>query len=106
VTFVSGNTYDGLWAENKKRGRGVFTFVSGASWDGTWGDSGPSGMGAWRFPGGLQLHGAGPTNVEQQQSTAPAKWRAAAEAAGGGASMIGGAIGASGASGAPPRATP
>jgi len=82
-----GTTYDGEWEADKRHGRGVFTFsADGASWEGPWRASEPSGAGVWRFPGGLRVDGAGPTLAERGgQTTAPAKWRAAAEAAAQGA---------------------
>jgi hypothetical protein len=78
-TFADGNQYEGEYKDDKKHGPGVFTFADGAFWDGMWHDAEPSGVGEWHFPGGLQVDGEGPVKVERDQTTAPAKWHAAAD---------------------------
>jgi hypothetical protein len=117
-TWVGGRAYDGDWEADKCTGRGTITYPGdGASWEGPWRGGEPSAAGAWRFPGGLRVEGAGPTRAERaDQTTAPTKWRAAAEKAAHDAAAVGPsifnaamgamAIGAAGGGGAAAAAAP
>ena len=51
MTWPTGETYEGDWADNKMEGKGIFTFVSGGTYEGDFVDGKFHGKGTLKLIG-------------------------------------------------------
>jgi len=58
VTYANGDSFEGVYAEGKKSGKGAYKWTGGAVYDGTWEAGAKTGECQWSYPDGGKYTGA------------------------------------------------